>query len=539
MSKHQSKALLAVLMGVFLFMPFARVRSTFASPYTPPHVQLLVPTVTGLQVTINGVTNVTAVGAYSWEIQWSWGDGTQTTGWFPQTHAYERPGTYTVTVTAVDSNGLEGSATTTVTAKAFGAQSNCRQDDPAVVQTGYNSTLHIISGFGNFSGVSPTNKSITVKSETWVSGTVTLEANNGIPSFAVVPLIGTLSWGDHSRAWWLIDGRIPTGNSTFTSRVEFKAPSLPGRYHVIFAFRGEMSGDQIASATNWSVGNDLWNDGNDLASLSDAKIAQAQRCGFTVENWLFKGSYQLTYVPTDAISILVKSQGQLGERRNLPITRKAWDARAVAKWIPYEYQASSCRQPNGNYSAACIAKLMKEHGDTPKSIDFFQQIRRRGDPGFLESFKHVGRIDLGVAVFPMRPNDNTESVFLNGEPSVIVVGFPEVTLLSNPLYPKIQRYYRTNSTNAFDRSADLSVSANGSAFERIRKLTGGAEGFIFEFPLVMGCHACGIPYEARAEFNFSGNGLWKGTRLLEPCFDTKVARVTHEKNIISDIPACR
>jgi PKD repeat protein len=35
-------------------------------------------------------------------IEWDWGDGTVETSWFPASHQYTEPNTYTVTVTAID-----------------------------------------------------------------------------------------------------------------------------------------------------------------------------------------------------------------------------------------------------------------------------------------------------------------------------------------------------------------------------------------------------------------------------------------------------
>ena len=76
-----------------------------------PTVTLSTPQISGLSVSINGAAQP---GASVTSISWQWGDGQTTVGYFPQTHTYSRPGTYTVVVTATYSNGQTASATEAV-----------------------------------------------------------------------------------------------------------------------------------------------------------------------------------------------------------------------------------------------------------------------------------------------------------------------------------------------------------------------------------------------------------------------------------------
>jgi hypothetical protein len=87
----------------------------FGGSVTPPTIQLFTPQISGLQVEINGVTLPSTPGATITGIVWNWGDGALTTSWFLASHTYARSGTYSVTATATDSNGLTQSATTSVT----------------------------------------------------------------------------------------------------------------------------------------------------------------------------------------------------------------------------------------------------------------------------------------------------------------------------------------------------------------------------------------------------------------------------------------
>jgi PKD repeat protein len=76
----------------------------------PNTVTLYAATVSGLQATINGTVNNSPT-----NLVWNWGDGLQTTGFFPQSHTYSSGGTYTIQVTARYSNGSSALASESVT----------------------------------------------------------------------------------------------------------------------------------------------------------------------------------------------------------------------------------------------------------------------------------------------------------------------------------------------------------------------------------------------------------------------------------------
>lgn len=94
----------------------ARAALTVQQPRgQPPSLTLFEPEIRGLTVTINGVTTPGTSGATITRIQWDWGDGYREDRWFAASHTYSRPGTYTITVTAFQSDGLSTTKTITVT----------------------------------------------------------------------------------------------------------------------------------------------------------------------------------------------------------------------------------------------------------------------------------------------------------------------------------------------------------------------------------------------------------------------------------------
>jgi hypothetical protein len=82
---------------------------------TPPSLEISVDQVSGLSVRINGVTLPGTPGTTGTRVNWNWGDGTIEDHYFPATHLYSSSGTYTITVTSLQSDGLSTRKSLTVT----------------------------------------------------------------------------------------------------------------------------------------------------------------------------------------------------------------------------------------------------------------------------------------------------------------------------------------------------------------------------------------------------------------------------------------
>jgi len=80
-----------------------------------PNLILFTPQVAGLKITVNGVVIPAISTDEIDDIYWDWGDGSSEGNGFPATHKYAKGGTYTITVTAYDSNGISATKTTIVT----------------------------------------------------------------------------------------------------------------------------------------------------------------------------------------------------------------------------------------------------------------------------------------------------------------------------------------------------------------------------------------------------------------------------------------
>jgi len=83
-------------------------------PPQPPDLTLYDPEINELTVRINGVVSPGTPGSYIERIHWDWDDGRQENHWFPSSHTYATPDTYTITVTAHQSDGLTTTRTETI-----------------------------------------------------------------------------------------------------------------------------------------------------------------------------------------------------------------------------------------------------------------------------------------------------------------------------------------------------------------------------------------------------------------------------------------
>lgn len=79
-----------------------------------PTISLDTPSVSGLTVSVNGVTLPGGPGCSISYISWTWGDGTSSNSWFPATHTYTSDGAFTIMVTTHQSDGQTASASTSV-----------------------------------------------------------------------------------------------------------------------------------------------------------------------------------------------------------------------------------------------------------------------------------------------------------------------------------------------------------------------------------------------------------------------------------------
>ncbi len=98
----------------------------------------------------------------------------------------------------------------------------------------------------------------------------------------------------------------PMEHGVLRPSINLAGPRAPGRYHLVFAFAAETDGKWIASGTNWLMGEPTWGDGNDLAGIGQAELAQAAADGRIAWEWQFDGWRELRALPLAAIEVVVE-----------------------------------------------------------------------------------------------------------------------------------------------------------------------------------------------------------------------------------------
>jgi DNA-binding SARP family transcriptional activator len=112
-----------------------------------------------------------------------------------------------------------------------------------------------------------------------IDGLVQIEYNAQW-SAASVWLAVSPTWGDAARVGQdLYPVATPVRREVIDVPITQQAPATPGRYWILMAISAEPAGGFIASSTNWTVGTPVWGDGNDLVSLPDSVLLEAQQRG--------------------------------------------------------------------------------------------------------------------------------------------------------------------------------------------------------------------------------------------------------------------
>lgn len=152
-------------------------------------------------------------------------------------------------------------------------------------------------------------------------------------------------------------------------------------------------------------------------------------------------------------------------------------------------------------SLDCISSLMKEENGSLEAINFTKLIYQENSDnlGFLEQFQEMGKIDLGLVVFPNRVNTNEAYYLLNGSPLLVSTEISTVefikTIEQDPLYLEMKNKY-----------PDIGLWTALAQFSKKETLLNNNERFIFSYGFKNGCHACTTEYSASIGFDFDSNG---------------------------------
>jgi DNA-binding SARP family transcriptional activator len=145
--------------------------------------------------------------------------------------------------------------------------------------------MFLDSAVVNGQHLSPQARSIIVRPGERIVGRVALHYSEAAGT-AVVMMVVAPTWGD--RTQFMLPRAFPANivRDTATILLDLPGPTRPGRYRLVFAAGMESEARFVASATNWTVQQPAWFDGNDLADISDSAAGVLDHDGGMDWRWL-------------------------------------------------------------------------------------------------------------------------------------------------------------------------------------------------------------------------------------------------------------
>jgi hypothetical protein len=187
---------------------------------------------------------------------------------------------------------------------------------------------------------------------------------------------------------------------------------------------------------------------------------------------------------------------------------EAIDAGAVGPAALWRPSGDSVRQfQECGIDLRCVETVMRRGGASPQAADFTRLFARQGlgVPGYLETFREMGRVDLATVMIPGRANTNQVYFMVNGTPELVSTEdhLQKIDIRQDPLYPALAAKY-----------PKIMLWGGGPAFKTMERRSGGGQRFVFAYFLRNGCHACEVGGSAWVAFDFDARGTFRGTRLL-------------------------
>jgi len=180
---------------------------------------------------------------------------------------------------------------------------------------------------GNLNGTSinPSSPVLNVNTGESITGTLKVQAIYSGTSGNVVAFGYTPSWGSHSGSYVTVDGWIPVGTSTYTVPINLTAPNDAGTYYLTFASNCEMNLGWTMSRTNWTTGTMSWNDGKDIADLTESELQNSLSTGYLYLDMLEGSTYKTSTYGIAYVKIVVSGINHFPVITSTPVTSATKD----------------------------------------------------------------------------------------------------------------------------------------------------------------------------------------------------------------------
>jgi hypothetical protein len=108
------------------------------------------------------------------------------------------------------------------------------------------------------------------------------------PQNNIVPFVYTPSWGYHKSSYITVTNDLPVGTSSRNISINLSTPANSGTYYLILATNAEMNLGWTMSRTNWTTDTMSWNDGRDIADLTESQLQKSLSRGYLYLDMLEK-----------------------------------------------------------------------------------------------------------------------------------------------------------------------------------------------------------------------------------------------------------
>jgi len=183
---------------------------------------------------------------------------------------------------------------------------------------------------------------------------------------------------------------------------------------------------------------------------------------------------------------------------------------SAAVWAPPEEFVAAmhraCDGQRGDFGACFVGEMQKAGAPSP-AVAF---ARRTHDQGYLEIFRATGGpVDVAVARYPFRANENAVIFLVNGSPPMLDVDDPRYldrdALRGNAVYAGLLRAHPNVAVFPGTRSKAEAIV--------VSRLSDGGQVLRVPYALTDGCHACARLGDLRLDFDFDAAGRFAGTRV--------------------------
>jgi len=177
-----------------------------------------------------------------------------------------------------------------------------------------------------------------------------------------------------------------------------------------------------------------------------------------------------------------------------------------AVWNPpegrWEAIFNKCSRGKQKLFVSCIALNMRQKGAPQQAVEFTKSMK--GEV-YLSSFREMGKVDLAEITAPLL-NDPivTNFILVNGSTNIL------------DLWSKVENIdiSRDRDYAKFVRRFPNVELWPMQGFDKMQKLSGGGQRFIFDFMLLNGCRGCEVAGSAKIAFDFDVSGAFLRTSLI-------------------------